>query len=100
MNAMLEARMVAARIQRSCPFAQGAADLRDSINASSQGSLITLGMNLIRHSNTNERIDKPRINAGSHESEKNLQSFYRFALIRPAFIRVNPRLILLSSRLA
>jgi hypothetical protein len=44
MNAMLEARMVAARIQRSCPFAQGAEDLRESITASSQGSLITFGM--------------------------------------------------------
>jgi len=40
--------MVAARIQRSCPFVQGAPDRRERMTASSQGSLITLGIQLAR----------------------------------------------------
>jgi hypothetical protein len=47
-NAMLDARIVAAKIHGSCLFAQGADDRRERMTASSQGSLITLGIKLAR----------------------------------------------------
>jgi len=63
MNAMLEARIVAARIQRPLDFEHGAVAGRDRITFSSQGSRKTAHIVAVYH-----RQEKPKSEVRSQKS--------------------------------